>query len=372
MLLKKFITFIMCVAILFSAINCRALEISGKSGILIERQTGRVLFEKNADARQGMASTTKIMTAIVALEHGNLQSIATVSSSAANTEGSSLYLKPLEKMTVENLLYGLMLSSGNDASVVLGEHISGSVYAFCELMNKKAKNLGLENTSFENPNGLNSEKHYSTARDMANLTRYALNNDKFREIVSSKNKVIKSQSGENDRYIKNHNKLLWNYEGATGVKTGFTKKDGRCLVSSASRGGIDLICVTLNAPNDWSDHAKMLDYGFKNLKRKKLVSKGAKVKNIEVHNGVIPIIPCEIKEDFYLPLKDNDETEIKYILPTLLEAPVKKGQEIGSAECFLNGEKVGEVKIISSIDVEVTNKIKVVQRFINLIINVIH
>lgn len=369
-ILKKILILILCFFLI--PFKTSAFEISAQSYILTEKESGRVLIEKNADEKRGMASTTKIMTAIIALENGNLQSTATVSKTASNTEGSSIYLKPLEKMTLENLLYGLLLASGNDASVAIGEHIAGNKYAFCEMMNKKAKNLGMENTHFDNPCGLSSVNHYSTARDMAVLTRYALNNEKFAEIVMSKNKVIKSSSGENDRYIKNHNKLLWNYEGTTGVKTGFTKKDGRCLVSSASRGGVELICVTLNAPDDWSDHKNLFDYGFDMLSHKKIASKGTNVGNISVVKGKTPSVLCELKEDFYLTVKKDDKITCEYILPETIEAPVHKGQELGSVVYYLNNQKSGEVKIISAESVEVTDKIKAVQQFINLIINLMN
>ena len=217
--------------------------ISAESAILIDADSGRVLFEKNAHTKRGIASTTKILTAIVVLENASSDEVVNVSYKAANTEGSSMYLKSGEKITVENLLYGLMLNSGNDAATALAEHTAGSVEEFAKLMNKKAKEIGMNSSSFANPHGLDNENHYSTAYDMAMLTKYAMENKTFKNIVGTKTKIAKNENGDY-KYLTNHNKLLSIYEYCLGVKTGFTKKCGRCLVSFSEKNGVKLIAIT--------------------------------------------------------------------------------------------------------------------------------
>ena len=242
--------------------NAIAVDLSARAAALIDGKSGKVLFEKNKDERLPMASTTKIMTGLLACESKKMKKTVTVSPVASGTEGSSLWLEPGEKQTLENLTYGLMLRSGNDAAVAIAEYLGGSIDAFALLMNERAKKIGVKNTGFKNPNGLDAEGHFTSAYDLALISREAMKNKTFRKIVSTKNKTIPWESSEWDRSLTNHNKMLWRYEGCNGIKTGFTKKSGRCLVTSAKRGKTELICVTLNAPDDWNDHTKMLDYGF--------------------------------------------------------------------------------------------------------------
>lgn len=245
--------------------NVLAVDLSARAAVLIDGKSGKVLFEKNKDERLPMASTTKIMTGLLACESKKMKKVVTVSPVASGTEGSSLWLEPGEKQTLENLTYGLMLRSGNDAAVAIAEYLGGSTEAFALMMNERAKKIGVQNTGFQNPNGLDAEGHFTTAYDLALISREAMKNKKFRKIVSTKSKTIPWESSEWDRSLTNHNKMLWRYEGCNGIKTGFTKKSGRCLVTSAKRGKTELICVTLNAPDDWNDHTKMLDYGFETL-----------------------------------------------------------------------------------------------------------
>ena len=232
---------------------------SATSAALYDANSGIFLYEKNADERRGMASTTKIATAIVAIESGRLDETVTVSENMIGAEGSSLYLKAGEELSVKELLYGLMLRSANDAAEALAIHLSGSVDAFVLKMNELAERLGLYHTHFENPHGLDGKMHYTTAKELALLSAYAETNEIFREVVSTKSTRI--GSGESRRLLQNHNKMLSQYDGACGIKTGFTKKCGRTLVSSYYNGGVHLICVTLNAPDDWRDHQRLLDYG---------------------------------------------------------------------------------------------------------------
>lgn len=239
------------------------IQVSAENAILIEQSTGDVLFEKKAHERKEIASITKIMTAIIAIESGQLDEKATASRRAVYTEGSSIYLEQGEKMSVEDLLYGLMLRSGNDAAVTLAEHIGGSVEGFVHLMNEKAKWLGMDNTHFTNPHGLNAEEHYSTAYDMAILMKYAMDNPDFRKVSGKTSYKADTRTYE----WQNKNKLLtMMYEYSTGGKTGFTKAAGRTLVSSAAKYDTDLIVVTLNAPDDWADHMSLFEWGFEKYK----------------------------------------------------------------------------------------------------------
>lgn len=254
---------ILCVIVLMNVIFIEKISalgnVSSHNAILVDAETGEVLFEKNAKERQSIASITKVMTAIVAIESGKMNEIAKTSRKAIYTEGSSIYLEEGEKMTIEDLLYGLMLRSGNDAAVTIGEHIAGSEEGFVYLMNEKARWLGMQNTHFDNAHGLESETHYSTAYDMALLMRYAMKNDEFRKISGTK-----MHTAENRTYgWKNKNRLLTEkYKFCNGGKTGFTKKAGRTLLTTAKKGEQELISVTLNGPDDWNDHISMFEFGF--------------------------------------------------------------------------------------------------------------
>ena len=234
---------------LFSIFPCQvyAVSTSATASILVDVDSGRVLYEHNADRQMLIASTTKILTALVAIREGNLSDTVKVSREAAYTEGSSMYLKEGEQLTLETLLYGLMLCSGNDAAVAVAQHVGGSTEAFVAMMNETARELGMSNSSFANPNGLDAETHFSTARDMAVLACAAMNNETLVRIVSTKSVTI------GGRTMTNHNKLLSYQEGCLGLKTGFTKAAGRTLVSCAERNGQRLVAVTLQDGNDWAD-----------------------------------------------------------------------------------------------------------------------
>lgn len=239
-----------------SPLQAFALNTSAVSAIAIDGKTGSVLYEQNADSKMLIASTTKIMTALVAIREGELNDTVAVSRKAAYTEGSSMYLKEGEELTLETLLYGLMLCSGNDAAEAIAEHIAGSAEAFADMMNQTAKELGMHSTSFANPHGLDHEDHYSTARDMAVLAAAAMENPVFRRIVSTKKAVIAG------RTMVNHNKLLASVDGCIGLKTGYTRAAGRTLVSCAERNGNRVIVVTLQDGNDWEDHKALFDHSF--------------------------------------------------------------------------------------------------------------
>ena len=254
--------FIFYATVVFSA---DGVSVSAKSAALYDPASKSFLYTKNADMQLPMASTTKIMTALVAIENADLDKSVSISDDAIGTEGSSLYLKRGETMTMKDLLMGLMLRSANDAAAAIAYEISGSIEAFAEKMNEKATQIGALNTNFTNPHGLDDPSHYTTAKDLAIITAEALSNKTFLNIVSTKKHIIKNSDGE-ARLLTNHNKLLNLYDGAIGVKTGFTKKSGRCLVGAAERDGTRLISVTINAPDDWNDHKALFDYGFFKLK----------------------------------------------------------------------------------------------------------
>jgi serine-type D-Ala-D-Ala carboxypeptidase (penicillin-binding protein 5/6) len=256
-----------------------------QAAALIDVTSGRVLYSKNGDERLRIASLTKIMTAIVAIEHGKLDDHVKISKNAFAKEGSSLFLKLGEEMTLENLLYGLMLRSGNDAATAIAEHVGGTEEGFVLLMNEKAAGLGLTNSHFMNPHGLDHDEHYSSANDVAKLTAYALKNPIFSEIVKTPTKKAPNPNEAWDYKWDNKNKMLRFYEGADGVKTGYTKKAFRCLVSSATRNGQQIAAVTLNDGNDWNDHSKMLDYGFAHFPLKKVTEKGQKIQGYSLVTG---------------------------------------------------------------------------------------
>lgn len=236
--------------------------VSAHGAVLMEASSGTVIFGQNENERLSMASTTKIMTALVALEQLPLDTSVTATDQSVGVEGSSIYLTAGETLTLEDLLYALMLESANDAAETIAVAVAGSVPAFADLMNEKAAELGLSDTHFVNPHGLDAEGHYTTAKELALLTRAALENPDFQRICATKRHTIPLHETDGVRLLLNHNRLLSSYEGCIGVKTGFTKKTGRCLVSAAERDGVRLIAVTLGAPDDWRDHTAMLDHGF--------------------------------------------------------------------------------------------------------------
>ncbi len=344
--MKKNILALLLIAFnLLCPVSAYSLEISAHSAILFEPITNKIIYEKNSNSKMSLASTTKIVSAITALENGNLDDIVTTSKYAAEIEGSSIWLEEGEKQTLENLLYGMMLSSGNDAAIAVAEHIGGNCENFAKLMNQTAKLSGANNSNFTNPSGLHDENHYTTAYDLAKITAYAYKNELFRKIVATKEYKIPWEGHQWGRTLKNHNKLLNMYDGCIGVKTGFTKKSGRCLVSSAERNGVQLITVTLNAPDDWNDHIKMLNLGFESIKNEKILSKEQCEKNINIQNGVKKTIKCGIKEDIYIPLSNNDKPTIKYHIPEEIMAPVNKHDVVGYAEVILNEKAIKKVDL---------------------------
>jgi D-alanyl-D-alanine carboxypeptidase (penicillin-binding protein 5/6) len=318
--------------------------IDGIAAIVIDAKTGRVLFEKDAYSKRPMASTTKIMTAILAIELGNLDDEITVGESVNKVWGSIINLRQGEKLTLEDLLFGLMLSSGNDAAIVIAEHIGKTVEGFLDLMNEKAKLLGARNTHFMSPHGLDTEGHYSTPFDLAIITRYALNNPEFSKIVSTKQATIPN------RNLYNTNEMLEIYPGADGVKTGYTNKAGRCLVTSATRDEKRLISVVLNCENRYKraeSSRKILDYAFDNYLEYVLLKPGEILGYTPVVKGIDTCVPVGTIDRIIYPLKEEEFEKVKKEIYyyEYFNAPVFAGMDGGYIRFVLEGEVLAESKL---------------------------
>ena len=330
----------------------RAFALSAQKAILMDATTGRILYEQNADSQSLIASTTKIMTALVVCEQCNVLDRMRIPKEAVGIEGSSMYLQEGEVLTIQELLYGLMLHSGNDAAVALAIYCGGTVEGFAQLMNDKARQLGMNNTHFENPNGLDAPGHYSTARDLAILASYAMNNPIFSKTVSTKNITI------GQRYLHNHNKLLWQFEGADGVKTGYTRAAGRILVSSALRDGRRLVAVTINAPDDWNDHRALLQQGLSGFAHCSIVQAGQIVGHAEIAGGTCGSVELLAADSFDYALAPNEKVSIAVPGIGFVYAPVTAGAEAGFAHICVDGKSVGKVPLIYGRTIEKTQDTK--------------
>lgn len=355
-----YIAALLLAAILFSFLTIYAFgehheggfSLSANSAVLYQPQTETFLYLKNADLRLPMASTTKIMTALIALESCGMEELVEIDGSAIGTEGSSAYLKMGDVLTMEELVYALLLQSANDAAVAIACHIGGDVEGFADLMNGRACDMGLTDTHFENPHGLDGDEHYTTARELAIIASHALKNEDFKRIVSTYKKSFHTE--ERSRTYVNHNKLLHLYDGCIGVKTGFTKKSGRCLVGAAERDGLTFITVTLDAPSDWRDHSLMLDYGYERLERVVFA-------NALDHMYRLPVIEGE--EDHLTVLntegaeliRERSEGEIaEHIrLVRYAVAPIRRGDILGEIIYTIDGEETARVPLIAA---ETVNK----------------
>lgn len=316
----------------------RAPALSAQSAVLVCE--GEVLYEKNARLRLPMASTTKIMTAILAIENANTEDIVSIKPEHCMVEGSSMYLRPESDKTVLELLKGLLLVSGNDAALALADHVAGDCDKFVEMMNRKAADLGLENTHFTNPHGLSHASHYTTAYDLALLMEYCMDNELFRHIVAMK-------SFESDgAQLLNHNKLLFSCPGCIGGKTGYTEASGRCLVSCCEREGAQVICVTLSAPDDWNDHMALYNWVYDNFSLRSLT---------ENQSFPVPLVSNEKSYVFLVPekeestfVRDSSEIRLEAQLPWFAVEPLKAGERGGKVSIFVDGIKTGEYYLIYS------------------------
>ena len=330
-----------------------AIEVNAKAAVLIEADSSRVLYEQHAYTRLPMASTTKIMTALVVLERCDLRATVAVDERAVGVEGSSVYLYPGELLTVEQLLYAVLLSSANDAAAALAYLVADSIEGFAALMNQKAAEIGVRDTHFQNPHGLDADGHYTTAYDLAVITAYALQNEDFLRIVSTQKKVIPLQGQEGARVLRNHNRLLASYSGCIGVKTGFTKKSGRCLVSAAERDGVRLICVTLDCPDDWRTHTQLLDMGFATYERVSLADANAYMTSLPVVGGTQSQIYLQTDAAVSVALpRERGEIACKIVADHLVYAPVSPGQYLGEAIWTLDGEEIARAPLYAMYGVQ--------------------
>lgn len=342
-----------------------SVPVSAQSAILTEAETGAVLFEKNADVRLPMASTTKIMTALVALELAAPETLITIPREAVGTEGSSVYLFEGEQLTLEQLLWALLLASANDAAVAIAYGVSGGIEPFVARMNEKAAELGLRDTHFANPHGLDAPDHYTTARELAVIARAALENDKIREMVATRKTTIPHNATDGVRLLVNHNKLLRTYPGAIGVKTGFTKRSGRCLVSAAERDGVRLIALTLNAPSDWKDHRAMLDRGFAALVAVPLCTDGGIAADVPVVGGIGESVRVASVGERHLILPaEHGQITATVELPRFLYAPCKIGNAVGQVVWQMDGKPVAAIGMETTDDVPAPEKVSWLRRLL--------
>ncbi len=338
----------------FCASAANQPSVSARSAVLMVADTNEVIYAKNEHEQRGMASTTKIMTALLTLECASPQKEITVTEQMASVEGTSMGLLPGDKVTYHDLVYGMLLASGNDAANTAAISVSGSVAEFAKLMNSRAKEIGMTNTSFVTPSGLDADGHYSTAYDMALLGCEALRNPHFKEACSSVQAKLCYGNEPYTRYLSNHNRLLKSFDGAIGIKTGFTKKSGRCLVSAAERNGITLVCVTLNAPNDWQDHTALLEYGFSLISPKTLECKLPLLRVVGGAADTAYVVPYESLSIASFGNANTLETQV--IVKPYVIAPVEKGDIIGEIRIKSNGKTVKTVALTVDTNISATTQ----------------
>lgn len=348
------------------------LNLVGEGAILIDGETGQILYEKNSHKQFYPASTTKIMTAILAIENGNMEDIVTIDEEIVYlTDGSHIALEPGEELKFEDLLNALLIESANDAALAIAKHISGNIDGFVQMMNDKAKEIGALNTNFTNPNGLPDENHVTTAYDLSLMAKYAMGIEEFRNIVKNYTYEIPITNKKDEiRYLKSHNKLLYSnkkidvdgkwvpikYEGVNGIKTGYTQAAKSCLVTSAKRNNQELIAVILKSEGYdlYSDIHKLLNYGFDNFEKVIISNKNQFVDNIPLTDGVYPLVAGITNEDLILsiPKGSKDKIEKKIHINEEIHAPIKKGQSLGTIEYYLEGKLLCQTDIVSTLNVD--------------------
>ena len=327
--------------------RAETVDTSAKAAVLIERSTGNILLCANEHTPLPMASTTKVMTALMALELGNMEDIVTVGRNAYGVPGTSIYLSEGERISLRDLLYGLLMASGNDAAVAIAEHIGGDVDTFCRMMTERAAELGCQHTVFINPNGLPAQGHQTTAYDLALIAREAMNHPLFREIVSTRRASIPWEGRSYHRILNNKNRLLTDYEGATGIKTGYTKAAGRCLVFGAKRDGLEVIGVVLCC-GDWFDEAaRLMDLGFAKYDFFTAFAKGEAVRQVPVVDGVAQTVSVLAGETLAAPLPKGYLPALVLDLPETLPAGLTAGQEVGTAQLVLEGKVLHSVPLVA-------------------------
>lgn len=324
-----------------------AMTSSAKGMCLIEQETGRIIYSKNENERLPMASTTKVVTAITVIENcDNLDEKIVVNNKAIGVEGTSIYLRKGEEISVKDLLYGLMLRSGNDAATALACHVGGTVENFAKFMNDTAKKVGANNSNFNNPHGLDDKNHYTTAYDLARITAYALKNDTFKEIVSTKSYIIEATNVSDKRYLTNKNKLLSKLDGCCGVKTGFTSRAGRCLVSAAERDGMTFVCVVLNCGPMFEESASMINSAFETYRKVKLIDKNVAIEDEKIGNKEYKQLFMYPEEDFSMVIGENelDDIKIEYDFNT---DNAKINSIVGEIKIFFKKDLIKTIKLIT-------------------------
>ena len=330
-------------------------DVTAKSAIVIEAATGKVLYEKNANDRRYPASTTKIMTLITALEEGNVTDVVTANPNIATVEGSSMWLTAGEQLPMLDMLYGMMLVSGNDATVAVAEHISGSVSAFARLMTFKAQALGATHTNFTNSSGLPDVNHYTTAADMAKITAYGYKLPLLTKIVATKEKTMPWQGQAHDRDLFNENRMLWIYDGANGAKTGYTEDAGSCLVSAAKRNGVQLITVVFDSEQMWIDSTALLNYGFTQVHEQTMIKQGDILKTIKVLDGKNGAsVSLYAQNEITIPVTADDQEGFTTVIegPDQVNAPLAQGQVVGHVKVLYQNEEVGSTDLVAQSAVE--------------------
>ena len=363
--MKRCIVLLLLMLLTPCARASEALTVAAKGAVLIDAASGRVLFGQNENAQFPMASTTKVMTTLLALEHASLDERVTAGKNAAGVTGTSLYLSEGETLSMEHMLYGLMLRSGNDAAVAVAEHIAGSVPAFAEMMNERARAIGAD-AHFVNPHGLDADGHRISALGLARVMREAMKNPSFRSITGTKRKVIPWVGNEYSRVLENKNKLLTTYEGATGGKTGYTGKAGRCLVFSAARDGLELIGAVLNCPTWFDTATAMLDYGFDNFRLESAYGVGDVVRAVPVLNGMDDAVNASTDAALTAAVRIGAPVDVVVTLPDQLEAPVHAGDVLGTAAIKTGGDVIAQCNLIATDDVD---KLDIRQAFRRLLRN---
>lgn len=343
--MKKIFSLILCFIICFS-LNFKASATSAKGCIVICGDTGQMIYGENEDFRLPMASTTKIMTGLLLCEYGNLDREIVTTKEMVTVEGSSMGLLEGDTVSLKTLLYGLLLASGNDAANTIAIVVGGSVKGFVEMMNERAIKMGLKDTHFETPSGLDGDTHFTTCRELALIAREAMKNENFREVVATESIAVSYGNPPYNRRITNHNRLLKTYDDVVGVKTGFTKKSGRCLVSAARKDGKYVIAVTLNDPNDWQDHRALLDKGLDEVELVNIKPNDNRI-NIPVINGIKDNISAKI-EGLEICAKKDSKTECKVNIKPNIVAPIEEGELLGEAEYFIDGNNIARKEIKAS------------------------
>lgn len=367
--MRKSLAFLLAVLLILPAGVAHSLSpprLTARSALLLDQATGRILYSKNAHEKLPMASTTKIMTAILAMESGKMSDIVTVSERAVNIGGSSIYLEVGEKKTLEELVWGLLLRSGNDAAVAIAEHLSGSVEKFAVEMTRRAAQLGARQTKFSNPHGLHQEEHYTTAYDLALLAAHAMTLPNFREMSVTREKKISWHDRPAGRLLRNQNKLLVMYEGAEGIKTGWTTPAGRCFAGATARDNWRLVGVVLNAPQMWEDMIKLFDFGYQHYRWHTVIQAGQPLKSAAVVRGVRERVTLVAGSEAGMPLKEDESAYLRFHFNVRepLKAPLRAGGKAGELQIYFGNTMVRSVPLLAGEDVARTGLVHFLHGFL--------